>query len=60
MIYYGCCDIVIRKEKILKNISNVILKLKKFNVKNTVRYINITFKMVYEINKICQLNYYLN
>ena len=31
---------------------------KKFNVKNTVRDINIIFKMMYEINEICQLNYY--
>ena len=31
---------------------------KKFNVKNTVRDINSIFKMMYEINEICQLNYY--
>ena len=31
---------------------------KKFNVKNTVRDINIIFKMMYEINEVCQLNYY--
>ena len=31
---------------------------KKFNVENTVRDINIIFKMMYEINEICQLNYY--
>ena len=31
---------------------------KKFNVKNTVRDINDIFKMMYEINEICQLNYY--
>ena len=31
---------------------------KKFNVKNTVRDINIIFKMMYEISEICQLNYY--
>ena len=31
---------------------------KKFNVKNTVRDINIIFKMMYEINENCQLNYY--
>ena len=31
---------------------------KKFNVKNTVRDINIIFKMMYEINEICQSNYY--
>ena len=44
---------------ISKNISNIILKFfKKFNVKNTVRDINIIFKMMYEINEICQLNYY--
>ena len=31
---------------------------KKFNVKNTVRDINIIFKMMYDISEICQLNYY--
>ena len=31
---------------------------KKFNVKNAVRDNNIIFKMMYEINEICQLNYY--
>ena len=30
----------------------------KFNVKNTVRDINIIFKMMYERSKMCQLNYY--
>ena len=44
---------------ILKNISNFILKfIKSLNVKNTVRDINIIFKMMYEISEICQLNYY--
>ena len=27
-------------------------------LKNTVRDINIIFKMMYEIKEICQLNYY--
>ena len=31
---------------------------KNFNVKNTVRDINIIFKMMYERSNICQLNYY--
>ena len=31
---------------------------KKFNVKNTVRDINIIFKMMYERSNICQVNYY--
>ena len=31
---------------------------KNLNVKNTVRDINIIFKMMYDINEICQLNYY--
>ena len=31
---------------------------KKFNFKNTVRDSNIIFKMMYEISKTIQLNYY--
>ena len=34
------------------------IESEKFNVKNTVRDINIIFKMMYEISEICQLNYY--
>ena len=41
------------KEDIKSNIED-----KKFNVKNTVRDINIIFKMMYERGKIYQLNYY--
>ena len=41
------------KEDIKSNIES-----KKFNVKNTVRDINIILKMMYETNEICQLNYY--
>ena len=33
------------------------IESEKFNVKNTVRDINIIFKMMYEISEICQLNY---
>ena len=36
----------------------VYIEIKKFNVQSTVRDINIIFKMMYEISKICQLNYY--
>ena len=41
------------KEDIKSNIED-----KKFNAKNTVRDINIIFKMMYERGKIYQLNYY--
>ena len=41
------------KEDIKSNIED-----KKFNVKNTVRDINLIFKMMYERGKIYQLNYY--
>ena len=34
------------------------IESKKINVKNTVRDINIIFKMMYERSKMCQLNYY--
>ena len=34
------------------------IEIKKFNVKNTVRDINIILKMMYERSKINQLNYY--
>ena len=42
----------------LKKISNYLLKVKKFNVQNTLRDINIIFKMMYERSKTNQLNYY--
>ena len=58
MIYYGCCVIVKVKEKMLKKISNFFIESKKFNVQNTVRDVNIIFKMMYERRKICELNYY--
>ena len=41
------------KEDIKSNIED-----KKFNVKNTVKTINIIFKMMYERGKMYQLNYY--
>ena len=43
-------------EDVKENIK-LFIESKKFNVQNTVRYINIIFKMMYEISKICQLNY---
>ena len=44
-------------EDVKENIK-LFIESKKFNVQNTVRDINIIFKMMYEISKICQLNYY--
>ena len=41
------------KEYIISHIES-----EKFNVKNTVRDINIIFKMMYERSKMYQLNYY--
>ena len=35
------------------------IESKKFNVQNTVRDMNIIFKMMYERSKTNQLNYYL-
>ena len=58
MIYYGCWVIVKRKEKMLKKNSKLFIESKKFNVQNTLRDISIIFKMMYEISKIRQLNYY--
>ena len=58
MIYYGCWAIVKRKGKMLKKISNSLLKVKKFNVQNTLGDVNITLKMMYERRKTNQLNYY--
>ena len=37
----------------LKNISKYLLKVKKYNVQNTVRDINTIFKMMYERSKMC-------
>ena len=34
------------------------IESEKFNVKNTVRDINIIFKMMYERSKMCQLKHY--
>ena len=36
----------------------LFIESKKFNVQNTVRDINIIFKMMYERSKMNQLNYY--
>ena len=44
-------------EDVKENIK-LFIESKKFNVQNTVRDVNIIFKMMYEIRKICQLNYY--
>ena len=41
----------------LKKIS-FFIESKKFNVQNTVRDVNIIFKMMYERSKTNQLNYY--
>ena len=34
------------------------IESEKFNVRNTVRYINIILKIIYERSKMYQLNYY--
>ena len=44
-------------EDVKENIK-LFIESKKFNVQNTVRDVNIIFKMMYERRKICQLNYY--
>ena len=44
-------------EDVKENIK-VFIESKKFNVQNTVRDVNIIFKMMYERRKICELNYY--
>ena len=44
-------------EDVKENIK-LFIESKKFNVQNTVRGINIIFKMVYERSKTNQLNYY--
>ena len=42
----------------VKTIIKSHIESEKFNVKNTVRDINLIFKMMYERGKIYQLNYY--
>ena len=44
-------------EDVKENIK-LFIESKKFNVQNTVRDVNIIFKMMYERRKICELNYY--
>ena len=44
-------------EDVKENIK-LFIESKKFNVQNTVRDVNIIFKMMCERRKICQLNYY--
>ena len=44
-------------EDVKENIK-LFIESKKFNVQNTVRDVNIIFKMMYERSNVCQLNYY--
>ena len=44
-------------EDVKENIK-LFIESKKFNVQNTVRDVNIIFKMMYEIRKANQLDYY--
>ena len=44
-------------EDVKENIK-LFIENKKFNVQNTVRDVNIIFKMMYERRKICELHYY--
>ena len=44
-------------EDVKENIK-LFIESKKFNIQNTLRDINIIFKMMYERRKVCQLNYY--
>ena len=44
-------------EDVKENIK-IFIESKKFNIPNTLRDINIIFKMMYEISKTNQLNYY--
>ena len=44
-------------EDVKQNIK-LFIESKKFNIQNTLRDINIIFKMMYERRKIRQLNYY--
>ena len=51
----GCSQ---EKGEDVKENSKLFIESKKFNVQNTLRDISIIFKMMYEISKIRQLNYY--
>ena len=42
----------------VKDIIKLFIESKKFNVQNTVRDVNIIFKMMYERSKTNQLDYY--
>ena len=44
-------------EDVKENIK-LFIESKKFNIQNTLRDVNIIFKMMYERRKICELNYY--
>ena len=48
-----------RKEGLdVKKVIKSYIESEQFNVKNTVRDINLIFKMMYERGKMYQLNYY--
>ena len=51
----GYCQ---RKGEDVKENIKLFIESNKFNVQNTVRYINIIFKMMYERSKTNPLNYY--
>ena len=42
----------------MKENIKLFIDSKRFNIQNTLRDINIIFKMMYERRKICELNYY--
>ena len=44
-------------EDVKENIK-LFIESKRFNIQNTLRDINIIFKMMHERRKICQLKYY--
>ena len=46
------------EEEDIKEAVKSYIESEEFNVKNTVRDINIIFKMMYERSKMCQLNSY--
>ena len=46
------------KEEDVKENVKLFIESKKFNVQNTVRDVNIIFKMMYERSKTNQLDYY--
>ena len=52
LIYYSKPGVDVKK--VIKS----YIESEKFNVKNTVRDINIVFKMMYERGKMYQLNYH--